>query len=413
MVDMKKSALALLLAAAAALASCSPGGKDAAAVRPLRETADAAVSPEATPEGTVHVIEPPEETEALAPEVKLVPYDGIVEHLFFHTPIAYTEEAFDGDAQQEGFDKYMVTVSEYKKILQSLYDKNYIIVNMNDVWNEYTDEKGEPYMKRETLMLPEGKKPIILSYDDISYYEYMMGNGFPYRLILGRDGELWSYGKDPAGNSVVSQDLDCVTLLDKFIKEHPDFSLGGAKGLICLTGYNGILGYRTQTDSGDSSPEFEERRQKEIARVRPIVERLKETGWYFASHSWGHINLNTASFAKAKNDADRWMAEVGSLIGPTKLMVYPFGSRLDGGDVTKTGEAFRYYHSLGFRVFASVGVESYSKIKSDISAVICDRMHADGLTLRNERERYMKFYDAADVWDSARALDGAKYTRSW
>ena len=62
---------------------------------------------------------------------------------------------------------------------------------------------------------------------------------------------------------------------------------------------------------------------------------------------------------------------------------------------------FQYLQSMGFRVFASVGVESYSKIKTDISAVICDRLHPDGKTLRSgrERERYLQFYDAKDIID--------------
>ncbi len=62
---------------------------------------------------------------------------------------------------------------------------------------------------------------------------------------------------------------------------------------------------------------------------------------------------------------------------------------------------FQYLHSKGFRIFASVGVESYSKIKSDISAVICDRLHPDGTTLRWQRKRYLQFYDARDIMDTA------------
>ena len=50
-------------------------------------------------------------------------YDGVVEHLFFHPVVAYPELAFDGDNQANGIDDYMVTVDEYNKILQSVYDK--------------------------------------------------------------------------------------------------------------------------------------------------------------------------------------------------------------------------------------------------------------------------------------------------
>lgn len=330
---------------------------------------------------------------------ELVPYDGLVEHIFFHPVIAYPELAFDGDYKEAGIDDWMVTVSEYDKILQSIYDKGYIIVNMNDVWSETTDENGNAVMRRNTLMLPEGKKPLIISYDDVNYYQYMLENGFTYKLILGSDGNLWSWGLDPQGNEVVSQDLDAITILDKFVNEHPDFSLFGAKGCLCLTGYEGILGYRTHTDINDTSAEFEANRQKEIVAVGPIVDRLKETGWYFGCHSWSHLNLSNATYEKVVADNERWQREVASLVGPTKLYFYPFGGRADGNDVTQSGPCFKYLQEQGFRVFASVGIESYSKIKKDICAVICDRLHPDGTTLRWSRKRYLQFYDAADIFD--------------
>ena len=91
----------------------------------------------------------------------------------------------------------MVTVDEYNKILQSVYDKGYVLVDIGDVWSETTGEDGQPKMVRNTLYLPEGKKPLILSYDDTNYYEYMLANGFTYKLVIGEDGKIASWGKDP------------------------------------------------------------------------------------------------------------------------------------------------------------------------------------------------------------------------
>ena len=345
------------------------------------------------------------------PEVTLVPYTGTVEHIFFHEVIAYPALAFDGDALQKGFDENMVTASEYTKILDSLYAKSYILVNMNDVWSEYTDENGVVKMRKNTLMLPEGKRPLIISLDDISFYEYMRSNGFMHKLIIGDDGEIWAYGIDPDGAAVISQDLAAVPILDKFVREHPDFSLGGAKGCITLTGYEGILGYRTQFDAKNDTAEARFNRTQEIARVRPIVERLKATGWYFASHSYGHIHFNAKTLEEIEADALRWMDEVGSLVGHTQIIHYPYGQRLDGGDVYNTGPAFMFYHDLGFRIFASVGYESFSRIKPDIAAVVCDRIHIDGIVLRNSRNRYIdNFYDAAEVFDPARPTE---YGKKW
>ena len=329
-------------------------------------------------------------------------YDGIVEHLFFHPVIAYTELAFDGDAQANGLDDFMVTVDEFNRILDNVYEKGYILVDIGDVWSETAGEDGQPKMVRNTLYLPEGKKPLVFSYDDTNYYPYMLENGLTYKLILGEDGKVWSWGLDPQGNEVVSRDLDAIPILDKFVEEHPDFSPFGAKACLSVTGYEGLLGYRTQTDSTvEWTAEREASRQAEREAVRPIIEELKRTGWTFGSHTWGHIRLGSGNMAKIQADTQKWFDEVGSLVGETSILFYPHGERPDGNDWTQTGPAFQYLQSQGFRVFCSVGTESFSYIKKDICAVICDRLHPDGKTFRWSRNRYLQFYDAKEIMDSA------------
>ncbi|WP_300026782.1 polysaccharide deacetylase family protein [Oscillibacter sp.] len=329
-------------------------------------------------------------------------YDGVVEHLFFHPVVAYPELAFDGDKQADGIDDYMVTADECRKILQSVYDKGFVLVDIASIWSETATEGGAPKMVKNTLYLPEGKKPLIFSYDDTNYYPYMLENGFAYKLVLGDDGKIASFGKDPAGQEVTSRDLDAIPILDKFVEEHPDFSPFGAKGCLSLTGYEGILGYRTQTDTKSWTAAQEEVRQKEIEAVKPIVAELKRTGWTFGSHTWGHIRLGTKSLETIQADTARWAAEVGSLVGPTQILFYPHGERPDGDDWKKTGPVFQYLQSQGFRVFCSVGINSFSYIKSDLCAVICDRLHPDGTTLRGSEKVlgwYSQFYDAREIID--------------
>ena len=333
--------------------------------------------------------------------VTYVAYDGVVEHLFFHPIVAYPELAFDGDYKSDGIDDWMVTAGEYAKILQSVYDKGYILVDINDCWSEQTGEDSQTRMVKNTLYLPEGKKPLILSYDDTNYYQYMLENGFTYKLIIGDDGKITSWGLDPQGNEVISRELDAIPALDQFVEEHPDFSPFGAKGCLSLTGYEGILGYRTQTDRENWTAEREANRQKEIEAVKPIIAELKRTVWTFGSHTWGHISLNTRTYETVTADMQKWFDEVGSLVGETQVLFYPFGGRLDGDDVKQSGPAFQWMQQQGFRIFCSVGIDSWSKCKDDISAVICDRLHPDGTTLRSAkaRERYLKFYDAKDIID--------------
>ena len=335
-----------------------------------------------------------------------------VEHLFFHPIIAYPTYTFSDAVpanRQKGLDDWMVTVDEYKKILQSVYDKGYILVNMGDVWSEVTDENGVSHMERNTLMLPEGKKPLIISFDDVNYYEYMLEEGFTSKLVLGEDGQIWAQTRDPfTGEVSLTQDLDATPILDNFVLEHPDFSLNGAKAIFSLTGYEGILGYRTQNDIDMAAddprrPAFDANRAAEIEAVKPVIARLKETGWTFGSHTWGHINLGSAKVDLdwVKRDTVRWAEEVGSLVGPTNILFYPHGARPDGDDWHQTGPKFQYLQSQGFRIFASVGINSFSYIKKDISAVICDRLHPDGTTLRSGKALswYSQFYDAREIID--------------
>ncbi len=364
------------------------------------ENAEGEKAPDPAPPEFYEIRNPAEEP--AGGSVNGVPYaawEGIVEHLFFHPVVAYPELAFDGDGDANGIDDYMVTVDEYNKILQSVYEKGYVLVDIGDVWSETTGEDGQPKMVRNTLYLPEGKKPLIISFDDTNYYPYMLENGFAYKLIIGEDGKIWSWGLDPEGKEVVSRDLDAIPILDKFVEEHPDFSPFGAKGCLSMTGYEGILGYRTQTTTTGWDDAKEANRQKEREAVKPIIEELRRTGWTFGSHTWGHIRLGSGNMAKIQADTERWLDEVGSLVGETTILFYPHGERPDGNDWKNTGPAFQYLQSKGFRVFASVGIESFSYIKKDICAVICDRLHPDGTTLRHSRDRYLQFYDAKDIMD--------------
>ncbi len=348
------------------------------------------------------------------PPVPLVawPTNQVVEHLFFHPVIAYPQWAWhdcsSSQSQKNGLDDWMVTVEEYNKILQSVYDNDYVLVSMNDVWSEYTNDAGETRMRRNTLMVPEGKKPLIISFDDTNYYEYMLQEGFTSKLVIGEDGEIWAECTDPyTKETFLTQDLDAITILDKFIREHPDFSPNGVKGCLALTGYQGILGYRTQNDIDIAAddprrPAFDANRKAEQEAVKPIIQRLKETGWYFGSHTWGHISLASAGMEWIQRDTKRWAEEVGSLVGPTQLLFYPHGARPDNDkDQGEPGPQFRWLQSQGFRIFASVGINSYEQVKSQISAVIVDRLHPDGTTLRSKKclEWYKQFYDAREIID--------------
>ncbi len=285
-----------------------------------------------------------------------------VTHVFFHTLIMDTSKAFDGDSREKGYNQVMTTKDEFMKILQSMYERGFVLVRLHDVAYEVTAEDGSRHFQEGDIMLPEGKKPFVMSQDDVCYYEYMDGDGFASRMIIGEDGKPTNEMKmDDGSVSVGSYDL--VPLLDDFIKEHPDFSYRGAKACIAFTGYNGILGYRT--DSAYNTDEYKAEHpdfnfEEERANAAKVVQCLRDDGFEIASHSWGHINFGKRSFEDVKTDSDKWASRVESLIGKTDILLYPFGS--DVGDwhpYTMENEKYAYLHELGFRYFCNVDSSQY------------------------------------------------------
>ncbi|MCI8574246.1 MAG: hypothetical protein HFF89_07420, partial [Oscillibacter sp.] len=95
------------------------------------ENAEGEKDPEPAPPEFYEIRNPAEEP--AGGSVDGVPYaawEGIVEHLFFHPVVAYPELAFDGDGDANGIVDYMVTVVEYYKILHSVYEKGYVLVDI-------------------------------------------------------------------------------------------------------------------------------------------------------------------------------------------------------------------------------------------------------------------------------------------
>lgn len=277
-----------------------------------------------------------------------------ITHIFFHSLIMDTSKAFDGDSKEKGYNQMMTTKDEFLKILQSMYDRGFVLIRIHDIAEEVIGEDGVPRFVKKDIMLPEGKQPFVMSQDDVCYYEYMEGDGFASKMIIGEDGKPTTEMKmDDGTMSVGSYDL--VPLLEDFIQEHPDFSYKGARAIIAFTGYNGILGYRTAA-SYSENPTYEQDRE-EAAKV---AQCLRDNGWELASHSWGHRNMGAIKYEDFKTDTDKWKAEVESLIGPTDIILFPFGSDIgDWHPYTNDNSRFEYLKSVGFRYFCNVDSHQY------------------------------------------------------
>lgn len=332
-----------------------------------------------------------------------------VTHVFYHTLIKDPSKAFDGDYKTDGFNQVMTTIDEFNKITQSMYDKGYVMVSIYDLAS--TDENGN--MTQGEILLPPGKIPFVLSQDDVSYYHFMDGDGYASKLIVDEDGKVRNeYIEDDGSVSV--GDYDMVPLIDRFVEEHPDFSYRGAKGIIALTGYNGILGYRsdisyeTRPDGLDADkvewldahPDFS--LEEERKGAKKVAEAMKKNGWLFASHTWGHLNVSEVSLERIQADTQRFKENVDPLIGGTDIIIFAFGA-----DLTQiedySGEKFDYLKAQGYNYYCNVDSSKYFVQLRD-NYFRMGRRNLDGYRMYYNPEMLEDLFDAGSVLDSSRPL---------
>ncbi|NLJ70507.1 MAG: polysaccharide deacetylase [Clostridiaceae bacterium] len=322
-------------------------------------------------------------------------------HIFFHSLIYDASKAFDGDYKADGYNQFMTTCLEFDRMLEQLYERDYVLVAMHDLAKLETDENGNQVMVPGEIYLPENKKLLVLSVDDVNYYEYMEEDGFANKLVLDQNGNVTCSMLNDQGMTVLG-DYDVVPILDKFVENHPDFSYRGAKGILALTGYEGALGYRTDESYKDINPNLE----ADIAEAKKVAQALRDTGWEFASHSWGHIDLNIVTLESFQHDADRWEKNVLPIVGETDIMIYPFGSpfSLSIDDYNYDNPRFAYLKQKGFDYFCTVdGSKQYTtSIRGDF--LLQGRRNLDGYRMFYNPEMVDDLIDVDYVFDEARPL---------
>ena len=332
-----------------------------------------------------------------------------VTHVFYHTLIRDTGKAFDGDYKTGDYDQVMTTIDEFNQITQSMYDKGYVMVSIYDMAT--ADENGN--MNAGEILLPPGKVPFVLSQDDVCYYHYMDGDGFATKLIVDEEGKIRNeYAEDDGSISV--GDYDVVPLIDRFVEEHPDFSYRGAKGIVALTGYNGILGYRTDSSYEtrpddldadkvrwlDAHPDFNLNTERENAAR--VAQAMKDEGWLFASHTWGHQNVSQVSLERLQADTQKFKENVDPLIGGTDIIIFAFGADLTSVE-DYSGEKFEYFKSQGYNYYCNVDSSQYFvQIRSNYFRQ--GRRNLDGYRMYYNPELLSDLFDAQTVFDSSRPV---------
>jgi len=297
-----------------------------------------------------------------------------VTHIFYHSLVVDEERAFgdESDPQTAGNNQWMTTVDEFNAITQEMYDRGFVIVSIHDLYDVTTDENGKEVWTPAEILLPEGKKAFVLSMDDLSYYHSYDNYGYAARLIIDENGDVVNEYYDASGELLVGA-YDYIPLLDKFVEEHPDASYKGAKGIIAMTGYNGVLGYRTDETYDVNHPSCDRHQKKWLAAhpdfnlekeredAKKVADTLKANGWEFASHSWGHIRVGDRSLETIKKDTKRWKDNVEPIIGETDTLIFAHGQDFFSGtgEYPASNTKFQFFKEQGFRIFCTVDSTKY------------------------------------------------------
>lgn len=325
-------------------------------------------------------VEAMEEIEAAKAEAVRWPTYNNITHIFFHTLIADPTLTFDESVtgvKAAQYNEVMTTIDEFVKMMEEMYEKGYVLVSLHQIAAMETQDDGSEKMVYQDIYLPEGKTPFVLSVDDVSYYEYMDGHGFATRLIAKNDGSVVNEMKLTDGSTVEGA-FDVLPILEEFCKLHPDFSYQGARGILALTGYNGVFGYHTSdfwykedcdyyisnekndaykaTEVTSPNPNLEE----DKATATQVAQAIRDLGWELASHSWGHKQYGQMDIDLFKWDADLWEKEVEPILGETDILIFAFGDDIGtwrGYD--DDNERYTYLKSLGFNYFCNVDSNQY------------------------------------------------------
>ena len=327
-----------------------------------------------------------------------------IPNLSFHVLIADPSRAWSDQTYGQSYNKNFVTTGEFAKILEQLYANNYVLVDYNSFTEKQTALDGAQVYMPDSIYLPDGKKPVMITETMVNYFAYMIdpdkdgtpdakGGGFASKLVIDANGDIKAEMVNADGQTVVG-DYDLVPILEAFIKEHPDFSYRGARATLAVTGYEGVFGYRCNTSYvTDFGNDFYE---QECADAKRIVQALRDKGYTIACYSYNNEDYRAFSAQQIKEDIQKWQTQTVPIVGDVDIIVFARTTDIDD----YSGAKFKVLHDAGFRVFVNNGNTPYAEVNTNY--VRQTRLMVTGNAMGWYSNRFTTYFDCNLVLDSSR-----------
>ena len=325
-----------------------------------------------------------------------------IPNLSFHVLMADPTRAIS-DAQYGGlYNRNFVTINEFSKILEHLYSGGYILVDFDSFISTSTGVDGRESFFQSQLMLPAGKKPIMITETMVNYFNYMIdgnndgepdagGAGFASKLVVDENGDIKAQYVDGSNQTLIGN-YDLVPILEDFIKAHPDFSYRGARAILAVTGHEGVFGYRCNTSyiASKSQSYYDE----QVAGAKEIAQALRDKGYTIASYTYSNQKYRDLSAKEISQEMTNWKNQVTPVLGEVDVMVF---ARENGGINDYTGAVFTSLSDTGFQYFVDDGEKPSVTINT--SYVRQTRIMVTGMNMQWHQSWFTQYFDCNTVLD--------------
>lgn len=158
-----------------------------------------------------------------------------------------------------------------------------------------------------------------------------------------------------------------------------------------MFGYRTDTAYKTGENLDDAQRTWLAAHQdfdwdEEVRGAKKIANALKDDGWEFACHTWGHISVTDRSADSLKTDFEKWKNTVENITGSTDTILFPHGS--DIGDWhaydAQTNAKYAYYKSEGIHFYANTDASTESWFQIGKGYVRQARIDVDGSQMWRE-----------------------------
>ena len=292
----------------------------------------------------------------------------LIPNLSFHVLTADMGRAVASEEYGGSYNRNFVSTAEFEKILNQLYMNNYVLVDFDSFVSSNSMNGTSNVYIADSIWLPEGKKPVMITETMVNYFGYMIdgnedgtpdsgGGGFASRLVVDDNGDIKAEYVDE-NNVTQIGNYDLVPILEDFIEAHPDFSYRGARATLAVCGYEGIFGYRIQSET--IAKKGQDYYNEQVVGATKVVDALRNKGYRLACYSFDNKDYSNMSADQVNQDIQKWKSQIAPVIGEIDTIVFARGK--DIGDYT--GGKFEVLHAAGFRFMVKSGEAPYTEVNN-------------------------------------------------